>query len=129
MTGTCPQCGRELAVEIKVRDGRWDAITHAVAQRVGMSMEELRGPGRSRRLVHVRRLVARVLRVRGATLKEVGGVLGGRDHTTVMNLMRKPVPGYLEDLLIEMSLFHDRPDEAQVQPELKVDGDVDGDAA
>lgn len=86
-------------------------MVEAIAERAGVTMEGLVGSGRNRRLVDVRRLVARVMRVRGATLREVGEVLGNRDHTTVMNLMKKPVPGYLEDLLIDMGLFHVTKDE------------------
>jgi len=98
----------------------------AIARRTGVTVGELEGPDRSRRLVDVRRLVARVMRVRGATLRDVGVVLGNRDHTTVMNLMKKPVPGYLEDLLIDMGLFHPNSMEPKARVESKPE---QGDAA
>ena len=111
MMSMCPQCGRELHLEIRSIDGRWRDLVGVIAERTGVTIGELEGPDRRRRLVDVRRLVARIMRVRGATLRDVGEVLGNRDHTTVMNLMKKPVPGYLEDLLIDIGLFHVTKDE------------------
>jgi hypothetical protein len=53
----------------------------------GISMTDMRGPGRSSRMTEVRRIVATYLRRRGCSLQEIGGVLN-RNHKTVLYLLR-----------------------------------------
>lgn len=46
------------------------------------------GPSRFRLAVFARATVAAVMRERGYTLVQIGNVLGGRDHSTVLNLLK-----------------------------------------
>lgn len=48
---------------------------------------EVRGPRRYPRLVKVRSVIATELRQRDMSLPEIGRALGGRHHTTIMNLL------------------------------------------
>lgn len=47
---------------------------------------DIKGPKRSRHLVDAREDVTIILRERGLSLPQIGKILGGRDHTTIMNL-------------------------------------------
>jgi chromosomal replication initiation ATPase DnaA len=76
-----------------------------VGEILGVAVEEIEGPSRTRRLVDARQLVARALRVRGATLRDIGEVLGGRDHSTVVNLLKRRLPAYLEMHYLHSALF------------------------
>jgi len=58
-----------------------------VCKENGVHPSVLRGSCRRRTLVKVRRKAARVLRDAGCSLPEIGRILGGRNHTTVMNLL------------------------------------------
>lgn len=50
----------------------------------------VRGPGKSRKLVDIRIAIARELRGEpwGLSLSAIGFELGGRDHSTVLSLLR-----------------------------------------
>ncbi len=64
-------------------------IAALVAERHGLSVEELRGPGRSRRLAHPRQEAFALIRKHTAvSLPQIGGYSGGRDHTTVLHGVR-----------------------------------------
>jgi chromosomal replication initiation ATPase DnaA len=52
-----------------------------------MRPDIVRGPRRDKAAVRVRRKVARVLRDAGCSFPEIGRILGGRHHTSVMNLL------------------------------------------
>lgn len=60
----------------------------AVAHEFGLTGYHLQGPGRSRHLVHPRSVVVRILRDRGMSNPQIGKWLGGRDHSTIINLSR-----------------------------------------
>lgn len=62
-------------------------LLHDVCDAYGANPDEVCGPMRHRRLVEVRRSAARVLRSAGYSLPDIGHALGGRHHTTVMNLL------------------------------------------
>jgi chromosomal replication initiator protein len=65
-------------------------IIAAVAKRFGVSPAELRSSSRHKSLVHARGVVAYLMRVlTGQSLQTVGQALGGRDHSTVHNALRK----------------------------------------
>ncbi|HEY7202437.1 MAG TPA: hypothetical protein VIC57_19615 [Candidatus Dormibacteraeota bacterium] len=58
-----------------------------IALSAGLSLQVLRGPGRTRELVRVRRLIANHLKSRGCSLPAIGELLN-RDHSSVVNLLR-----------------------------------------
>jgi hypothetical protein len=58
-----------------------------IVDAAGLTLEQVRGRGRRRDEVEVRRIVAAYLRRRGCSLPEIGRVLD-RDHTSVFNLLR-----------------------------------------
>jgi hypothetical protein len=60
-----------------------------IVDAAGLTLEQLRGRGRGRNEVAVRRIVAAYLRRRGCSLPEIGRVVN-RDHTTVLNLLQTP---------------------------------------
>ncbi len=73
-----------------------EKILHAVAEAFGVTVEELRAKGRSRRVAVPRQVAMYLLREEaGLSLPRVGEYLGGRDHSTVMHGVRK-VADWLE---------------------------------
>lgn len=59
------------------------------------SREKVLGKSRKRELVHTRRLLCWFLKKRTKlSLKDIGGLLGGRDHTTVIHSLQA-----LQDLM------------------------------
>lgn len=85
----CPCCHRPLATRSGIA-----AMAIAAAEAVyGVTPPELRGVGRQQHTVKGRALVAWALRSLGETVSYpvIGRMLGGRDHTTIMNLHRKAI--------------------------------------
>ncbi|WP_170145735.1 helix-turn-helix domain-containing protein [Rhodoplanes elegans] len=74
---------------------RYVMITHRriveiVGQHYGFSPMDLRAPRRDAPIVRARHLAYWMLRdVKGISLPEIGRVLGGRDHTSVLHGIRK----------------------------------------
>ncbi len=67
-----------------------DQIIRAVAEVFGLSPEELIGRGRSRDVALPRQVAMYLMREEvNASLPQIGEVLGGRDHTTVMYACEK----------------------------------------
>lgn len=66
-----------------------DIILEAGCFATGCTPKEVRGPRRWRWLVARRRFIARKMREEGYSLPKIGHALGGRDHATVINLLRK----------------------------------------
>jgi chromosomal replication initiation ATPase DnaA len=65
------------------------AIAAAVASEQGVSLTEIRSPGRSADLLRARQQIAvEARRVAGASLPEIGRVIN-RDHTTVLHCLRR----------------------------------------
>jgi chromosomal replication initiation ATPase DnaA len=65
-----------------------DQLIASVCERYSVSRAALRGRRRPAQLVHARAVAARLLRARTRmSLAEVGAVLG-RDHSTVLHLLR-----------------------------------------
>lgn len=56
---------------------------------LGYDVNVIRGASRTREHVGVRRLIAAGLREAGASYPEIGRALGGRDHSTIMSLLRE----------------------------------------
>jgi chromosomal replication initiator protein len=62
-----------------------DTVLRTVSEFYGIDPRVLQGRGRSRNIVVPRQVVMYLLREEtGSSLVEIGGLLGGRDHTTVM---------------------------------------------
>jgi chromosomal replication initiation ATPase DnaA len=59
-----------------------------IAEASGYTLIDICGRGQQGELPRVRRVVARYLRARGCSYSEIGKLLGGRDHTTVMVLVK-----------------------------------------
>lgn len=54
-----------------------------------ISVEELQSAKRNRRLSEIRQVLATLLRSNyGWTLKQIGELMGGRDHTTVLHMLK-----------------------------------------
>ncbi len=68
---------------------RFTADVEQILAAAGVTLEQMRGRGKTRGLVEVRRIVAAYLRRRGCSLPEIGRVLN-RDHTSVLHLLRTP---------------------------------------
>ncbi|MGK5532327.1 chromosomal replication initiator protein DnaA [Streptomyces sp. URMC 129] len=67
-----------------------DAITSAVADYFGLTVEDLAGSSRSRILVTARQIAMYLCReLTDLSLPKIGQHFGGRDHTTVMHADRK----------------------------------------
>jgi hypothetical protein len=67
-----------------------DEIIAAVAHVHGVSHGDICGDNKARRYVDARREVARLARAQGFSLPLIGEAMGGRDHTTVRNLLGCP---------------------------------------
>lgn len=73
-----------------------DSALRMAARHTGVPVELIRTKNRSREYVQARAAVAEILHREGWSLSRIGRALGGRHHTTVMNLLkqkpyRKPV--------------------------------------
>lgn len=79
------------AVDRQGRTKRAATLARELGDGLGLEWGELVGSGRAARIVKARRAVARYLRGIGLTNREVGVILGGRDRSTVANLV-KPRP-------------------------------------
>lgn len=65
-------------------------ILMAVARTLGVTLEQMRGPGRSRQLSRARQVAAYLLREKlGWSLERIGQELGGRDHSSVLYAYRR----------------------------------------
>jgi len=63
-------------------------IRFQIASRHGLTVDEMIGRSKMHALVRARREFAIEAKKFGFTMKEIGRYLGGRDHTTVMHLIR-----------------------------------------
>ncbi len=64
-----------------------DVIFQAACTATGARPSDIRGPRRTRLLVARRRFIASKMREEGYSRPEIGRALGGRHHTTIMNLL------------------------------------------
>jgi hypothetical protein len=72
------------------RQKNLDAVD-AIAQQYGYTVEDMLGRSRLKRVVAVRHLCILMLREKGYSTTEIGRVLGGRDHSTIVHALNKPV--------------------------------------
>ncbi len=67
-----------------------EQVVSAVCEYYRISVEDLKGRGRNKEVVTPRQMAMYLLReATGASLPQIGDVLGGRDHTTVMYSVEK----------------------------------------
>ncbi|HEY8475990.1 MAG TPA: helix-turn-helix domain-containing protein, partial [Chloroflexota bacterium] len=63
-----------------------DAVLQAVSRHFGVALEDLKGKQRDKRVVVPRQIAMYLLREdAGLSLVDIGGLLGGRDHSTVLH--------------------------------------------
>ncbi len=86
-----------------------DAILKAVAQEFGLTINDLTGPRRTRRIAVPRQIAMYLMRDLGQlSFPQIGEFLGGRDHTTVMHGVTKVEKQLLADPTIQEKLEHIR---------------------
>lgn len=84
----CRSCeGRGFFMVREVTEA--DEILVAVALEHGVGVDRLRGPSRGATLCRARFHAAKMLREAGYSLKEIGYVLGGRDHSTIIHALKR----------------------------------------
>lgn len=65
-------------------------VIRAVSDSFSVSIEDLTGPRRDRPVVTARHVAARLLRdCTNMSLPSIGRALGGRDHTSIINSLRR----------------------------------------
>jgi chromosomal replication initiator protein len=75
-----------------------ESILQAICRYFGVSLEDLRGKARDRRVIVPRQVAMYLLREDGKlSLPEIGNLLGGRDHTTVLHGNRAVVSSLQND--------------------------------
>jgi chromosomal replication initiator protein len=88
------QLSMEALTDASMRSGREKAtveeVIGAVCEHFGTSQSELRGRSRSKEIVLPRQVAMYLLREEtNLSLADIGGALGGRDHTTVLHGIEK----------------------------------------
>jgi len=75
---------------LQIKTNSENDIVRAMAERLGMTKEEVVGPSRRQDRVRVRSFIAYLLReYSGMSYPAIGRLLGGRDHTTIIHAYRK----------------------------------------
>lgn len=75
---------REVAAVMYRQDRpKMAAIVKDVADKTGISVEEMCGHSRKRPIARARQLAMWKMRQEGIELSAIGAFLGGRDHTTI----------------------------------------------
>lgn len=70
-------------------------VLRDVADAFSVTPDELRGPGRVKRLCSARAVYSAILMRRGVSLSQIGRLLGGRDHSTIIH-SRKTFDAYYQ---------------------------------
>lgn len=97
-------------------DRRGTVIAAEVARRYGLTVGDLRGPRRTPDVAHARMVAIWITqKVCGYAMTRIGGMYGGRDHTTVLHAVRTikemtgPRKQVADELLAKMQQHdHDR---------------------
>ena len=55
-----------------------------IAYKYGFTVEDMLGPRRFKKMVAVRRECIAMLRAKGYSTTEIGRIMGGRDHSTIV---------------------------------------------
>ncbi len=94
-----------LEPQLRPIDHSPEAILEAVAQEFNITVSELKGPRRMRRISVPRQMAMYLLRdLSQLSFPQIGELLGGRDHTTVMHGATKIEKGLQEDTQIREKL-------------------------
>lgn len=64
-------------------------ISYCISQETGISQEMLKGSRRSKGLIPARAAICILAQMAGYSLPRIGQLVGDRDHTTVLHLIRK----------------------------------------
>lgn len=84
---------RQALEELTVRpdNGRYplDVMKRQTALRFGITPQALVGPSHQPVFVHARAVLTKILRERGLSYPQIGMLLGGRDHTSIINSVAK----------------------------------------
>jgi len=95
---TLPLAKKILAPQQRPVDYSPDAILEATAQEFNLTVSELKGPRRTRRISVPRQMAMYLLRdLAQLSFPQIGEFLGGRDHSTVMHGTTKIEKGLQED--------------------------------
>ena len=62
-------------------------LVNSMCRARGLKPDLVRGPRKLRELVRARRDIAMAMRKEGASFPEIGRALGGRHHTTILELI------------------------------------------
>lgn len=87
MRQRCVHCGGAGFVEVTAGVTRVERIIAEAASDWGITQAEFVGPSRRKECVGARRDAAQEMRKLGMAWKEIGHHLGGRDHSTIINLL------------------------------------------
>jgi chromosomal replication initiator protein len=80
-------------------------VLSAVSDFFGVNVKHLKGPQRDRPIARPRQMVMYICKTElNVTLDDIGGLLGGRDHTTVMHGVEKIKQELLEDAKLQEAL-------------------------
>jgi chromosomal replication initiator protein len=78
-----------------------EEIQHQVSRAFGISREELVGPGRTATPVQARQVAIFLTReLTDLSLPQIGRLYGGRDHSTILNSIRRVEAGAASDDLL-----------------------------
>lgn len=78
--------------EIALYWGEKDAmsnITRKMAESMGVSLDDLRGPSKARHIAHARFRIWPILQQKGYSLPQIGRYFGNRHHTTILHGIRR----------------------------------------
>ena len=66
-----------------------ETLKNGVCDVFDITLDELMGPARTKKYVHARSVIYRILRGRNHSLPTIGRLMGGKDHSTVINALAK----------------------------------------
>ncbi len=82
--------GTPVTIRVTQDTRHGEAILAAIAAATGVTTAEIKGPDRARHIVAARFDACAALRQSlGWSMPRIGHFLGGRDHTTILNALRK----------------------------------------
>ena len=83
-------------IDVRVYSQRYE-IADTICRAYGVLLQNIQGKKRTALYVQVRREIAKALRDNGFTLKMIGNFLGGRDHSTIIALLKSKSPHVNQD--------------------------------
>lgn len=84
-----PPVDLAAVADVMAGETEWRRGIRRIAEAHGITVADLKGECRARHMVAARRSAAAYLRSRGWTTPQIGKCLGGRDHTTILHLLRR----------------------------------------